>query len=533
MTDVGLGSWPARRARIAPDAVAFRQGTRSVTYAESAARVDGLARRLAAYGVAHGDRVAYLGANDIATFETLFAAGRLGAVFVPLNIRLAAAELAYMLGDSGARVLVHGPAYAEAADAAVAAMDGDVEGDPPPLLAPDPYGDLPVARGPRPSLAEVSFDDDALVLYTSGTTGHPKGAVLTHGNLTFNTVNQLAQTDVLSSDTVLCTAPLFHVAGLGQVTLPTLFKGGTLCVAPTFDPAGMLDAIGTLRINAFPAVPTMLQLLCDHPDFAAADLGSLRYVVYGGSPVLARVAEAWLARGVDLMQGYGMTETSPGVLLATAEGARSRQVSAGVPQFYVDVALAGAGDGSGEGEETGNGDGTDPPGTGELLVRGPNVSRGYLGRPEESARAHAGGWFHTGDVVRIDRDGWGHVVGRIKDVIISGGENVYPAEVEAAIAGLDGVAECAVVGVPDGGWGEVGHAVVVPREGRGVDADSVRTRLDGRIARYKIPKYVETADSLPRNAAGKVLKAELRRELRRRAEDFADTDPDPGPDHTG
>jgi fatty-acyl-CoA synthase len=260
MADFGLGSWPARRARIAPDTIALRQGDRALSYAQLAARVEALAGGLAARGVRAGDRVAYLGANDIATFETFFAAGRLGAIFVPLNTRLAGPEIDRLLDDCAPAVLIHGPEEAS-------------------LIAAEP-----AAR----SAAQVRLDDPAVILYTSGTTGRAKGAVLTHANLTWNTMNQLAHVDILSTDIALCTAPLFHVTGLGQVSLPALFKGGTVVVAPRFDPSWMLAAIPALQINAFSAVPTMLQLLCDHPDWPAADLSSLRYVIYGGSTAACR-----------------------------------------------------------------------------------------------------------------------------------------------------------------------------------------------------------------------------------------------------
>lgn len=504
MPDIGVGSWPARRARMNPTATAFREGETVLGYGELARRVDALAATLGSLGslgIGRGDRVAYLGANHIATFETLFATGRLGGVFVPLNTRLSPHEIDYMLADSGSRVLVYGPDCAQL----VAALDPKSSGVQQ-LVALDPSsapGGLDYAEavgGDRAApVADVSLADDALILYTSGTTGRPKGAVLTHGNITFNTVNQLAHTDVLSRDVVLCTAPLFHVAGLGQVSLPTFFKGGTLVVAPKFDPQWTLTAIPELGVTAFPAVPTMLQMLCDHPDFAGADLTSLRYIVYGGSAVLARVADAWMARGVDVLQGYGMTEAAPGVLLAMPEGAAEHPVSPGVPQFYDDIALA-----------LPDGTVTGPRGTGELLVRGPNVFHGYLNRPEDTATALAGGWFHSGDIVRIEDNGWGYVLDRVKDMIISGGENVYPAEVEAAIAEMSAVSDCAVVGVPDERWGEVGLATVVPRDGTSLEPDAILAHLDGRLARYKIPKFIEIADSLPRTATGKVQKAVLR-----------------------
>ena len=457
MPDYGLGSWPARRARITPDAVAFRQDERSLTYAELADRVDRLAGSLAARGIGRGDRIAYLGPNDITTFEVFFAAGRLGALFVPLNTRLADAEIDELLADC--------------APAVVFRADSELPYDGPPL-------------GER----EVGLDDDAVILYSSGTTGRPKGAVLSHGNLTFNTMNQLAHTDVLASDVALCLCPLFHATGLGQVSLPTLFKGGTVVVLPKFDPAAVLDLVARHRVTSFSAVPTMLQMMCEHDDFAGADLSSLRFVIYGGSAVEERVALAWQRRGVMLLQGYGMTEASPGVLMATGGGASARPVSVGVPHFFTDVQAPAD----------------------ELLVRGLNVFRGYWNRPAETERAFRDGWFRSGDVVRIGADGWGYVVDRVKDMFISGGENVYPAEVEAALLALDGVTEAAVVAAPDARWGEVGHAHVVAAPGTWTE-ETLRTALRAKVAAFKVPRHVTFAVELPKTATGKVRKQLLRR----------------------
>lgn len=502
MPDTGMGSWPMRRARIDPDRIAFRQGDRTVSYSELATRVENLAAGLARLGLEKGDRIAYLGPNDIAAFESFFAAGRIGAIFVALNTRLSAAEIAYMLSDSGTTVLVHAEETAELARSADAAAQGvrtlialPGAGGPGAL----DYEDVIAAGAPHEADRDVGLGDDALILYTSGTTGRPKGAVLTHANLTFNAMNQLAHTDVLGSDVVLCIAPLFHVTGLGLVSLPTLFKGGTIVMAPRFDPEWVLRTIAKEQIVAFSAVPTMLQMLCDHPAWDTADLTSMRYVVFGGSPVRERVARAWHGRGVAMHHGYGMTEGAPGVFMATPEGGAERPTSAGVPHFFVDVALG-----------TAEGDTSDPPGVGELLIRGPNVFHGYWGRPEESAAGFEDGWFRTGDLVRVAPDGWAYIVDRVKDMIISGGENVYPAEVEAVIAQVPGVAENAVVGVPDDRWGEVGCAFVVRTADGAVDEAALRRGLEGRIARYKIPRYFHFVADLPVTASGKVRKSVLR-----------------------
>jgi fatty-acyl-CoA synthase len=244
----------------------------------------------------------------------------------------------------------------------------------------------------------------------------------------------------------------------------------------------------------------MLQMLCDHPQWSEADLSSLRYVIYGGSTIQERVATSWLSRGVQVLQGYGMTEAAPGVFMATPEGAKRRPVSAGVTHFFTDVELL-APDGT---RQSG-------PGTGELLVSGPNVFAGYWNRPADTASSFVDGrWFRSGDVVRIDPDGWAYVVDRVKDMIISGGENIYPAEVEAVINQLSEVEDCAVVAVPDERWGEVGLAVIVLRPGSVLDESELHRRLDGRLARFKIPRYVRFAAELPRTATGKVRRADLR-----------------------
>ncbi|MDA2812643.1 crotonase/enoyl-CoA hydratase family protein [Nocardiopsis sp. RSe5-2] len=505
----GIGSWPRRRARISPGSVALRQGGRALTYRELADRTDRLAAALAGLGVRHGDRVAYLGLNDTATFETMFAAQRAGAVFVPLNHRLAAAELDYMLADSGASVLVVGPG-GEEPDERLRALDSprrDVRHhlSYDELAARTPSQDASGAVSDAVPHDAVSMDDPALFLYTSGTTGRPKAAVLTHANLTWNTVNQLVHLDFTSTDLGLCIAPLFHAVGLGQISLPLLLKGGTVEVVPRFGAAAVLSLIEELRATCFSCVPTMMQMMAEDPRWSEADLSSLRLVLYGGSPMPAHVAAEWRRRGVPVLQGYGMTEAAPGVSMEAAlpDGAPT----AGAPHFFTDTALLGP-------------DGVPAPagsGTGELLVRGPNVFSGYWGRPVEEAGfltdggapGGPGDWFRTGDVVRAG-DGLLHVVDRVKDVYISGGENVYPAEVEAVLNELPEVAAAAVVGRPDERWGEAGVAFVEAAPGAAADPAPIREHLEARLARYKLPKEVVFVDELPRTASGKVLRHRLR-----------------------
>ncbi|MFR9805953.1 acyl-CoA synthetase [Pseudonocardia sp. RS010] len=505
--NAGLGTWPARRARISPDRTALSDPRRSLTYAQLADRVARYAGALRRLGVGPGDRVAYAGVNALEVFETFFATWLLGAIAVPLNHRLSGPEIRFVLEDCGASVLVH----SADTDALVAAALGGVRPSAlrhvvavPPARCPAGGRDYDgeIAAGPV-LVAEpaVSLDDPALILYTSGTTGRPKGAVLTHATMTWNTVNFLAHVDVLGTDRALCIAPLFHCVGLGQVTLPTLFKGGSVEVLPKADPGLVLERISAGRITGFSAVPTMLQMMCEHPGWAAADLSSLTLVQYGGSPVQERVARAWLDRGVRLIQGYGMTEASPGVSMSTSDGTAAHPTSVGVPHFFTDVAQLRDGRPEVPGGEPA-----------ELVVRGPHVFAGYWNLPDETAASLVDGqWFRTGDVLRVDPDGWAHVVDRVKDMYISGGENVYPAEVEAVAVQLDAVAECAVVGVADPRWGEVGVAYVRVREGAALTEAELRAHLGSGLARYKLPKYVEFVAELPRNATGKIRRVDLRR----------------------
>lgn len=516
MPDFGVGSWPYRRSRIDPDRIAMRQGDAALTYRALADRVDRLAGALRAAGVRRGDRVAYLAANSMSGFESFFAAGRLGAIFAPLNTRLTTPELSFLVQDCEPAVFIHDADQAHHVPhlagpgspvQRVIALGDDGPGGYRAFLASGQAS----ASGQEPSEATVGLDDDAVILYTSGTTGKPKGAVLTHGNLTFNMMNQLAHADVRATDTALCIAPLFHVTGLGQVSLPTFFKGGCVLVLPRFDPAVVLGAIASQRISSFAAVPTMLQMLCDHPAFADTDLSSLRYVIYGGSMVAERVAVAWQRRGVALLQGYGMTEASPGVYLANPDGAAERPTSVGSPHFFTDVSLRSLSGGGGIPAGRPAGASTAPDArSGELLVRGPHVFRGYWNRPADTEQALRDGWFHSGDVVRVDDGGWAYVVDRIKDMIISGGENIYPAEVESELNSLPGVLESAVVAVPDDRWGEVGLAFIVPADGADWDAARLREALTGRLAAYKIPKHVRLVSSLPKTATGKVRRQDLR-----------------------
>lgn len=495
MRNEGLGSWPARRARKTPHRTALIHGDTTITYAQLYERTTRLAHALRDRGVRRGDRVAYLGPNHPSYLETLFAAGTLGAVFVPLNTRLAGPEIAYQLADSGTKALVYGPSHA----GLVAGLPGNTDVRVYVEVGAE-YEETLAGASAEPVDAPVIADDTCIIMYTSGTTGRPKGAMLTHGNLIWNAINVLVDQDVITDERALVSAPLFHTAGLNMLTLPVLLKGGTCVLVEAFSADATFDLIEQHRITFMFGVPTMFDQVARHPRWADADLSSLRMLSCGGSPVPTPLIARFQERGLTFLQGYGMTEASPGTLFLDAEHAISKAGSAGVPHFFSDVrvvrpdlTLAEIGE------------------PGEIVVRGPHVMPGYWGLPEETAASFTDGWFRSGDAARIDEDGYVFVVDRIKDMIISGGENIYPAEIEDLLLAHPDIVECAVIGVADEKWGEVPRAVVVPREGADLDADEVLASLSGRLAKYKIPKSVVIADRLPRTASGKLLKAGVRK----------------------
>ena len=501
MLNEGVGSWTARRARKTPDRIALVHDGSQLTYAALHDRVARLAGALRGLGLRPGDRVAYLGQNHPAFLETMFGSWAAGGVFVPLNYRLAQPELAHQLADSEAAALVYASAFAATiaglrADVAVThfvALDGAGAG------GAHGYEDIVAATSPAWADHPVTLDDPCLIMYTSGTTGRAKGAVLTHGNITWNTVNVLVDTDLTSDAVALVAAPLFHTAALNMLSLPVLIKGGTLVIEPAFDPRRALELIARHRVTVLFGVPAMYDAMAALPDWAGADLSSLRALLCGGAPVPLATIRAYVDRGLSFIQGYGMTEAAPGVLLLDAAHAQSKAGSAGVPHFFADVRIVGP-----DLRDVAAGE------PGEILVAGPSVMRGYWNLREETAQVITNGWLRSGDIARADDDGYVYVADRVKDVIISGGENVYPAEVESALRAHPAIADCGVIGVPDDRWGEVGRAVVVLQPGAEADEAGILAFLDGRIARYKIPRSVRFAAELPRTATGKIAKKALR-----------------------
>ncbi|HVU91877.1 MAG TPA: long-chain fatty acid--CoA ligase, partial [Jatrophihabitans sp.] len=454
-----------------------------------------LAHALRELGVGAGDRVAFLGPNEPALAETLFACGLLGAVFVPLNTRLAVPELAYNLDDSGAETLIWSSQFAET----VAALRETVKLRD--WLAVGEEYERLLTAGETGLIDEpVGLDDTCMIQYTSGTSGRPKGVMLSHGNITWNCYNILLDVDVTGDEVSLVSAPMFHTAALNQLFLPTVLKGGTSVLMAAFDPGRAFDLIAKHRVTWMFGVPTMFHAMAQSPRWPDADLSSVRILMCGGAPVPEALIRTYQERGLLFLQGYGLTETAPGALFLRAGDSVRKAGSAGTPCFFTDVRIVGP-----DGAAVGPGE------VGEVVIQGPNVSTGYWQRPEATEAAYtADGWFRSGDAAVVDAEGYVTIVDRVKDMFISGGENIYPAEVEQVIYAHPDVADCAVIGVPDEHWGEVGRAVVVLRPGARATGAEVLAFLAGRLAKYKIPKSVVVVDALPRNATGKLLRARLR-----------------------
>lgn len=454
------------RARITPDRVAIEEQTRTWTYAELDARADELAASLA-----HGSRVSTLTGNSGEHVAVFFACAKAGAILHPISWRLSPAEIAWQLDDAEPGLFLVEDAYLPLADAAL--EQATVR----PARVP---GDAVEARRPEPG-------DPLLLIYTSGTTGRPKGALLTHANCFWTNLSFDLATGLRGDDVVLQVLPQFHCGGWNVQPLLAWWKGARVVLERGFDPGRALELIAGKGITTTMGVPANYLFMAQEPAFADADLSSLRLAVVGGAPMPVALLDEWSARGVDIVQGYGLTEAAPNVLCLPPEDARSKAGFAGKPYPYVECTLS---------EES------------ELLVRGPNVFPGYWRNDEATANAFRDGWLLTGDVAERDDEGNYRIRGRLKEMVISGGENVYPAEIEAALHEHPAVADAAVVGVPDERWGEVCAAFVVLSGDAG--EEDLREHCRARLARFKVPKTFTVVDELPRNALGKVLKDELR-----------------------
>jgi fatty-acyl-CoA synthase len=476
-----LGRWIRDRARTTPGRIAIDCCGSETTYAELHERSERLAVGLLDAGLVRGDRVATLTATSPEHVVAFFACAKAGLILMPLNTRLAEPELRYQLEDAEPAVLLHDAEYGEVA-----------------ARLHDRRAGLEDLVSQEHKLVPGPADDDGLLLvYTSGTTGKPKGALLTHANCFWTNLSFDRVAGLAAEDTVLQVLPQFHVGGWNVQPLLAWWKGATVVLEPAFDPARALKLIADKRVTTIMGVPATYLFMAQEPGFAGADLWTLRRAVVGGAPMPEALLEAWHTRGVEIVQGYGLTEAAPNVLCLPPEDAARKRGFAGKPYPHVDVAL----------RDTETGELLDGAAEGELLVKGPNVFAGYWRNPEATEAAFADGWLVTGDVAARDAEGYYRIVGRTKDMVISGGENVYPAEIENVLHEHPAVKEAAVVGVPDERWGEVCVAFVVLAGEASEEALLEHCRA--ALARYKVPKTVRFVDSLPRNALDKVVKSEL------------------------
>ena len=497
-----------RHATAIPGHPAVRFQGATTTWSQLRDRVGALGAALARRGVGFGDRVAIMTGNRPEFIEAMLAANLLGAIAVPVNFRLTGPEVAYILADCEPAVIV-ADAFGKGAVEAALALAGEGPGV---IIAAtdasgfEAYDEVLAEPGEPAPLTDVPEDAPALIMYTSGTTGQPKGAVLTHLNLqsqatTFARFSGYADED----EVTLIAAPLFHIAGIGTAA-PMILTGGTVAIMPTaaFDPGHLLDLLEDEGVTSVFLVPAMWQAVCAHPSLPARDLSRLRATTWGAAPasdtLLRRMSEAF--PGALNSAAFGQTEMSPVTCLLHGRDAIRKLGSVGKPIASVAARVVDA-------------DMRDvPPGeVGEIVYRGPGLMIGYWNKPEATAEAFRGGWFHSGDLVRVDDEGYIYVVDRVKDMIISGGENIYCAEVENVLAAHPDIAEVSIVGRPDPVWGETPVAYVVLTDPQAsLDIEGLRTWAAAALARYKLPTALKAVPALPRNASGKVLKHTLRKD---------------------
>lgn len=489
--------WLKRWDLYGPQRIAVKDlGTnRVLTYRDlfqmSCALAHGLSDR---FNVRMGDRVTILARNHWAFVPLFFACQRLGAALVPINFRLTNREVNHIVRDSAPALMIYHSEYADL----VEGLDREIK----PWRLDGAGGlceSLETCGGTAESVSMPGDEDTlAMILYTSGTTGAPKGAMINRRMLFWNSINTTMRLDLTQDDVHIGFLPFFHTGGWNVLLTPFLHRGAKTLLLDKFDPEVVLKTIAVERVTILFGVPTMLDMMARDPAFAKADLSSLRFAVVGGEPMPVSLIRTWQERGVKIRQGYGLTEFGPNVFSLNAEDAERKIGSIGFPNFYVDAKIVGADGGVLGGDQIG-----------ELALRGPMCMPGYWRHERATQETIRDGWLFTGDLVRRDPEGYYYVVGRKKDMYISGGENVYPAEIEQVLRLHPGVSEAAVIGVADEKWGEVGKAFVVPKESNGLTALQIVEHCRKNLAKYKVPRHVQLVSSLPKGDSGKILKRAL------------------------
>jgi fatty-acyl-CoA synthase len=497
-----------KRAGLTPnrEALFFAEMGERFTFAELNERANRAANFLRLKcGVQEGDRVSILAHNGLPYIDLFFGLAKIGAILAPLNWRLVAAELTYIVNDCDPKVLLCGPDFVDTLAEMRPALNvkqyvsldcAEIED----ALAYDEQ--LAGARNVEPARPPtLSGETPHCILYTSGTTGRPKGAIIPQRQVVWNIINTVASWGLTEHDVSPVFTPLFHAGGLFAFMTPLFYLGGRIVLYKGFDPDTTLDIILKEKCTVILGVPTIFQMWLNAPNFAELDFGHVHFFISGGAPCPPSLMEKWrAAKGIIFRQGYGLTEVGPNCFSMTDEDSVPKTGCVGRPIFHSDMRLV---------DEAGN---DVPVGeTGELLISGPHVCAGYWNNPEATAKSLINGWFYTGDTARMDEDGFYTIVGRSKDMIISGGENVYAAEVEAVFLEHPAIAGAALIGKPHEKWGETGLMIVVTEKDQNVTADELIGFCHQRLARYKAPKEVIFADELPYSPYGKVMKAELRK----------------------
>lgn len=498
----------ATRANLTPNREALHDLTSGIryTFAQLNVRANRAANFLRGkYDVQKGDRVSILAYNSIAYVDLLFGLGKIGAVFAPLNWRLTSRELTYIVNDCQPKVLIVGPEFVSVYDELqseitvehVISLEGaNVE-------TTGKYEESLNQASAEEVMRPVIEEDDAwCILYTSGTTGRPKGAVLPHRQVLWNAINTVVSWGLSEKDVSPILTPMFHSGGLFVFLVPLFYAGGRIVMARSFDPDASLQLIVEEKCTVILGVPTLFQVWMNSPQFEKMDFSHVHFFISGGAPCPPALIEAWSkSKGVPMRQGYGLTEVGVNCFSMTDEDALRKMGSVGKPIFHGEVRLVDT-------------DYKDVPvgETGELIIKGPHVCAGYWNNTDATIQALKDGWFHTGDMARMDDEGYFYIAGRFKDMIISGGENVYAAEVEAVFREHAAVADAALIGHPDEKWGEVGLMIVACKPNQTVEPDELLKFCSGRLAKYKIPKHVKFVDALPYSPYGKVMKAELRKQ---------------------
>lgn len=501
---MNIGEWTTKWAELEPDQPCIVSSETSLTKKEFNNRINKLSHALLAMGIRKGDRVAVLMGNSNVFLEILFAGAKIGAIVVPLNYRLAVHELTYIINNAMPSLLFYSPGFQSTVEKARESISGV-------RLMVNELGN----QGDDVSYEEwiashadvepatqslVDLEDPLFIMYTSGTTGKPKGAVNTHGNVQWSAVNYRQMYQVDTNDVFACCAPFFHTGGLCSCATPALYSGAKLAIQRAFEPVGLLKMIEREKATVMLGIPTMYQFMRQTPDFESTDFSSVRYFKVGGSPCPLSLIKAYQKKGIQFTQGYGMTEAS---IISTLkkEDCQTKIGSSGKSMFHVSIRVVDE-----KFKDV-------PPNTlGEILVKGPIVMAGYWNNDAANQDAFVDGWLQTGDIGTFDEDGYLYIKDRKKDMYISGGENVYPAEIENVISSMPEVAEVGVVGIPDAKWGEAGLACVKKLQGVDLSMRKILDECGQKLAKYKIPKQVVFMDDLPKTSSGKIVKNELRKQ---------------------